>query len=146
MITAFDTLLDSALAVLKDGMPLAGGRVFEGIDIAEIPAECESALVISLGRTTSARNYAGSGSPVQWQVPLRISAFVRDNGRTPAGRPVWALAQDAHTRVMRSDIGTQVLQHTLAPDTELGATRMGVVDLVYVVQVDTGYDNLNTTE
>lgn len=140
--TVFEALLDQVAAALAAAPALAGGRLYEGDDLAAVPETDETAVLYSIVRATPSQPWAGYQAPTEWATIVKVTAFARRAQRSATlGRPAWQLAQAAHQRIVNA-LGADLEPAALEPDHELTATRLGAVDLAYRVTLRTAHNTL----
>ncbi len=150
-LTAHDQLLDGIRAALLALPVLAGGNVLDDSDVASIGANVQQAIMLRLEQSQATQPYGGTTAPTQWASVVVVSAFVRNGARTDQGRPVFALANQVHQRLMANATLAAHMEAPLVdpltlvqmrPDHELTDTRLAVVDLVYRCTHETAWSSL----
>lgn len=141
-MNAQDAILAAVIATLQAAPALAGVLIEEDIQADELPTEVAKALLVSVELSAPELTRL-SGAPVDWSTTIRIDCVVRNDSRTPQGRPSWLLYADAFAALMQTpELGglAMALDCTLArTDRETAATRIGAVNSYWRVRHRTAY-------
>lgn len=148
-MTGQDDLLIGVRNALAESPALAGGRVYESIELEEVPEEDASALVVDLLDSFPLEDRT-VGQAAQWRTSIRVRCMVRDNRRPAPGstQPVHDLMAQAHGRLYARFYTAPAngIVGADPPRIEFGSenrvTRIGTADLIYSVVHFTAPDTL----
>lgn len=146
-MTHHDALVNFALEVLRLPAPVVAppGLVDEEIGLQDIGEGVDEAVGVELARSEP-DDVTVEGNPVDWTTRLVVTAFARNDERTPAGRRSRGVHALAHERLMADPtFGGRVFYvspPSLAFEGRATDTRLGVTTAVYTLRHRTPYPSM----
>ncbi len=136
-MNAHDAIVAAIVAALLAGPALAGGRVSEEADFDQLPQGVDQAVSVAMLNSEPRAILLGASAPIDWRTTVRVLCFARVDTAGAAGRASRALHAAVYARLMADQslggLVSQIEPPTLASNTELIGTRMGVLSADYVI-------------